>query len=311
MAFSEYKKKSILELLKLWGHKIDYNPSGGYITNSPFARDTNPSCVIYDTNTFYCWSTGRCGDIIDLIRFKEGISLASAIKELETIYKQLPNAEDTAKTASILTRTSRFDYKTHINTRESEVKAIIEYANKRSIRSGFLPGFYNRYDHRDNSYARVPSLMFLHQDINLNITGAKFRNITDESPRFSARGSLGYYILPINGGNSYAKPVCYLVESETSANSLWMFLRATKEAGAVISMGGVARPPREIPPLYRDMEQRLIIDYDGSEELYNQRLAKYSHLGCKPIKMILPKGEDINSLYVHNKMYLITHLLNQ
>ncbi len=60
---------------------------------------------------------------------------------------------------------------------------------------------------------------------------------------------------------------------------------------------------------YRELKKKLIIDYDGNEELYQQRLKLYEGLGAEPIKLILPKGEDINSLYCKKQMWLIEHML--
>ena len=57
------------------------------------------------------------------------------------------------------------------------------------------------------------------------------------------------------------------------------------------------------------MKIKLIIDYDGNETLYEERFKLYAHLNPEPIRLILAKGEDINSLYNLNKMYVIENLL--
>jgi len=65
-----------------------------------------------------------------------------------------------------------------------------------------------------------------------------------------------------------------------------------------------------LPDRYKDIDdKRLIIDYDGSEEKFQERIKKYEHLGMKVVKIPLPKGEDINSLHVENKLYTINNLI--
>jgi hypothetical protein len=66
---------------------------------------------------------------------------------------------------------------------------------------------------------------------------------------------------------------------------------------------------KELPEHLQNSKIKLIVDFDGNEKLYQERLRLYKDLGAEPIKLILPKGEDINSLFVKKQMYLIEHLL--
>ena len=64
-----------------------------------------------------------------------------------------------------------------------------------------------------------------------------------------------------------------------------------------------------IPKKYDAYERYVIIDYDNDEKLYKNRIETYENL-AKPIKMILPKGEDINSLYNSaSKKHLLFNLI--
>ena len=74
----------------------------------------------------------------------------------------------------------------------------------------------------------------------------------------------------------------------------------------VVSYGGVAAVPKELP---FDMPTKIIIDFDGNEKLYEERLELYGHLRGVPIKMMLPKGEDLNSLWVKNKIQIVNKLI--
>jgi hypothetical protein len=128
--------------------------------------------------------------------------------------------------------------------------------------------------------------------------------------RFTSRGRLGWYILENIISGTYELPTLFIAESETSANSLWEHLKTLGKSCVVLSAGSVgATPP--IPVKYSKLvDKRLIIDYDGDEDKYNERLINYKvYENIKPIKVILPKGEDLNSLYASGKINLINNLL--
>lgn len=311
------KDISIIDYLEKRGFKFKAAGGGKHFCSSPFSRDTNWSFCVYPTNTYFDWSTGHGGNIISLHSRLMGLSFSDAINDLtanNTYEKYKPNYKQYKQSKDFF---KDFDYKKYINTNATEVEEIQTYAASRRITSGYLPGvFFTREQDKKGHewWVRNPSMMFLHQDENGNICGAKFRKIRnqtpkDQSPRFSARGSLELYVLENHNLLGPKKTNLYFVESETSANALWSFLKDRGVSAVVASSGGVSSPPKRLPERYKDLPVKLIIDYDGDEELYQKRLRLYKHLNAQPIKMILPKGEDINSLYCQDKMYLIEHLL--
>ncbi len=305
------KDYSILHYLETQGVQVKFC-GAFYLCSSPFSRDSNWSCAIYDTNSYYCWSTGKHGDIIDLVAHYNNCSLGKAMRLLENVLKLRKHSPDDFKQKRNVSKYN-FKYLDFLNRDEEEVKAIFNYAKSRRISTGFLPGWYSASVTSESDVlhtVRRPAIMFLHVDENLMVTGAKFRNVDNSlSPRFSARGLLGFYILETNIEKEYGKKEIWLCESETSANSLYEYFLEINKGAVVISMGGVSSAPKRLPFVFDGLSINLIIDYDGNEVDYNKRLEPYEHLGARPIKLILPKGEDINSLYIKNKMYLIEHLL--
>jgi hypothetical protein len=308
LTLDEAKAISIKDYLESRGIKVE-NAGRKWFCSSPFSRDTNWSFVIYPNNTFYCWSTGKAGDIIKLVQLLEGVEFRQALQHLsngsypkyEVNYKKFKDDDDFWK---------NFDIERYKNKNEDEIKAIISYGQNRSICDGYSPGVYFTRDFETRTWVRNPAMMFTHVDKDLNICGAKFRNINGNNhPRFTTRGRLGFYILDTEIPETFKKRRLWICESETSSNSLWQYFKNNNRPETIISMGGVASAPKELPIVYDNREKLLIIDYDGSEELYQERLKRYEHLNVKPIKLILPKGEDINSLYHKGHMWLIENLL--
>lgn len=293
-----------------------------YFCSSPFSSDRNWSFCVYPTNTYFDWSTGHGGSIIDLHGRMRGISGQEAYKELisgikyET-YKADFKEDERPQPQQI----KSFDYKKYLNTRPEECAQIKAYAASRGITEGFECGvFFSRKRDSESErlsnkklggiWVRNPSMMFVHVDKDLKPCGAKFRKIKNEEPRFSARGTLGLYIQAnLDTFLALQSPVLYVVEGEANANSLINILKSLNKVGIALSAGGVSSTSRHIPEVYQHFPRKLIIDFDGDETLYQERLKLYEDLKAEPIKLILPKGEDINSLYVKNKMYLIEHLL--
>lgn len=311
MTFKEKKQlakdKDIVEYLNFSGISTEQH-GAKHFASSPFSRDSNWSFCIYPSNTYFDWSTGYHGDIIDLVKRMESVSFVEAVDKLIendiSIYKPNYKAQRATK------RDVPFDYSKYINNSKNEIKLIDDYANGRAITDGYYHGVF--FTRNDGKWVRHPALMFLHCDVDLQPSGVKFRKVIESSdedgdngPRFSARGHQGLYILENIIEDSFESPVVYLVESETSANSLWEYTKRLNKSCVVISFGGVSSAPKNIPDKYREYELKIIIDYDGNEDLYNERLKNYSHLNGEPIKLILPKGEDINSLYCKNKINLI------
>ena len=288
-----------------------------YFASSPFSRDSNWSFVIYPTNTYFDFSTGHGGNILNLVSRLSNVSLSDAAKILKAGIKHEKYKPNYKKVKEELYKEVEFNIERYISTNKEEIEKINAYAKSRGITEGYFPGvFFTRKLVSDSSgkWIRNPALGFLHVDKNLKPCGAKFRKIvqgtpTDQSPRFSARGNLGFYIMHPSGDS--VPNVLYIVESESSANSLNSYLSRIQLPAVVVSRGGVSSAPKlsDLPEQLQKLPKKLIIDYDGNEELYQQRLQLYKDLDAQPIKLILPKGEDINSLYCKGEMWKIEQML--
>jgi hypothetical protein len=304
---NEVKQISILDYLSSRGFNIESKGSK-LVCKSPFNRDTNWSCVIYPhTNSFYDWSAGFGGSIIDLVMAMDRCSVKDAIESLAqgNFQKYTPNY----KSSKAITK-KQFEYTRYLTTDPEEIKAIHAYAQSRKILGGFEYGVF--FVHDNGSFQRKPSVMFLHRNAENQVVGAKFRDICpkDSSNRFSSRGEMQYYILEYVDIENFGPPTLYVVEGEANANSLWQYCQDIRKNAVVISFGGVGNLPASLPTKYLDIkDKRLIIDYDGSEDVYKERIEKYSDYGLNPLKLILDKGRDINSLYINNEMNLIKHLI--
>ena len=152
-------------------------------------------------------------------------------------------------------------------------------------------------------------MLFPHRDEKGMIIGFKARIVFTDKDRFTARGRLSFYSLKTRNG--FGKERLYVVESETSANSLYNFLEEINVNATVLCFGGVNQAHQiKIPDKFCNLFPRFtLIDYDGDEELYQERIEKFSHLNSKDIKIKLSKGEDLNSLYMSGEMYKYTRQL--
>ena len=305
VSLEEIRSIDLVEFLTSRG--IPSKPQDGnrIMFRSPFCRDTNYSlCVYTHTNSFYDWSQGFGGSIIDLVMAMDNLSISGAANYLkqgkfESYKKNFKEAKRIQK---------NFEYTRYLTTDEQELEAIREYSLSRGWTNGYESGVF--YILEDSEWTRVPSVMFLHRDENNKICGAKFRKINDSQPRFSARGRMAFYILESVSNENYGPPTLYVVEGEGNANSLWQYLTQMKQNCVVISFGGVGSLPDKLPEKYQNIkDKKLIIDFDGDEELFSKRICLYSSYDLKPIKLCLAKGEDINSLYLNNQMKLIDKLL--
>lgn len=297
------KSKSILNYLNWNGINIQQK-GNKHFCSSPFASDREPSFCIYPNNTFYDFSTGIGGDIIDLVRKLENKTFQEAVDSL------INGNNGTAKIIRSISQPKKrpFVLKTYLLTDEEAKQPIIKYANSRGITKAFACGKY--FEMVDEKWIERHALAFIHVDEELNPCGIKFRRIDPNAkPRFSARGTLKFYILNNMIEDSFDDLIVYIVESETSANSFWEYLRMLKKNAVVISFGGVNSVPEKLPEPFEGVRRKLIIDYDGNEEKYLDRISKYEHLNVEPVKLMLDKGEDLNSLFVKNKMYLINNLI--
>jgi len=231
-----------------------------------------------------------------------GVSFRGAV--LEIIGKS-NLAWEPRRYEKIKKKVKKFNINNYINHNEEEIALTKEYAESRGITEGYYAGFYSLEE--DDGWVKVPAMMFPHRDSTMHITGAKFRNLNNNGKtRFMSRGTAGFYILKNLVEDSFAEPILYLVESETSANSLHMYFKSIDHNAIVISYGGVNQFPEKVP---FEMPLKVIIDFDGDEQKYNKRIKLYEHLGGTPVKLVLPKGEDLNSLWVKNKIHVINKLI--
>lgn len=256
-----------------------------WFTTSPFnPQDSDPSFAIFPDGGWYCFSTSQGGNTKRLAQL---LNLPTTGLPEWTPDKGKPQKPWTEVPS----------YYLDVTTQQQE--DIHFYANSRGITRGYTPAVY--YSKNEP----VPALMFLHSD-GFTITGANFRDIWPGGRRYTMRGALNFYIL--ENVLSYP-PTLYMVEGEINANSLWEYCCKTERSVVVLSTGSVTRIPTSLPEKYQGLEGYLIVDYDGDENKWKKRIEKYAHLKLSPIKLCLPKGEDLNSLWIRGKMYLIDNLL--
>lgn len=293
------RSKSIVDYLTYQGVKFR-KVGNKMLCSSPFSNDSSWSFYVYPDNTFFDFSTGKGGDVIRLVSSLEGL------KKHETIYKLVNGRTSYLKLASTIKveqEKKQFKLEKFLVEDEDEKKLIDKYANSRGITTGYTHTFHFAGGEKNLAMG------FLHRDENLDITGVKMRNIEETNGRFSARGSLNFYILENIIEDSYQDLVLFLVESESSANSLYMYCKQIGYNSVVVSTGGVSKVPSKVPDKYSNCTLKIIIDYDGNEQLYNERINLYTHLNGVDVKLKLNKGEDINYLYNNNKLNLYEQLI--
>jgi len=282
--------------------------------SSPFSNDSDPSFVVYPSNSYYDYSTGEYGDAISLVMKLENIDFTDALNMLNnddnikfTHPSRLPKLQTKYR--------KKFDLNKYLTKDKAEQKAIRKYAHSRGITDNYFFGRFftveGRYDEETPAFLSHPSIGFRHVDYDLNTIGMKFRVLPGDTyrDRFSARGKLGIYVCENILSDSYSDTILYIVESESSANSLWMYCKENNINAVVISGGGVTFPPKFIPKIYEKYKRKIIIDYDGSDLKYQKRCKMYERFNGEYIKLILPKGEDINSLFAKGKVGLIKNLI--
>lgn len=295
------KQISIKEYLERQGYT--FTGRRPLFCKSPFSTDSTWSLAYYEaTNSFYDWSVGFGGSIIDLVVAMEGTTISGACKILEDS-KSLHRVTIDATPV----KSKPFEYTQYLTQDPDEVRQITQYARSRKLINGYeacrYPVFHN------NKWITVPAIGFLHRDYEGAIVGIKLRSIKDEHGRFSARGKMMFYILEYIDLENFGPPTLYVVEGESNANSLWQYCKEIRKNCIVISFGSVSTLPPTLPNKFNIKDKKLIIDFDGNEELFNQRVALYDKYNLTPIKLFLKKGEDINSLYISDELNLINKLL--
>jgi hypothetical protein len=309
----EVKKISIKQFLERIGISVTRKRKY-FVARSPLSEDRDPSFTIYPENTFYDWSTGIGGTIIDLVMslyrvtFKEAIKILEndSVKDLKITKQELPPI-----------RKQKFNIEMYYSKNATNHKLVRQYMEGRRITFDECNAGNYFVKHGHNWKANL-SLMFYHRDEFGNICGAKFRNIndndkSDQNTRWTSRGRLFYYTLE-HITNPGITPAVFITESETSSNSLFNYLKELgKRNFVILSFGGVNSAPNILPLKYEwiNKNRYVLIDYDGDEILYTKRIKALEHLCSRDIKLVLPKGEDINSLWMADKMSRYDNLFNK
>lgn len=312
MKLSDIKKIDLVEFLTT-NYGLQFEERGlKRFCSSPFNRhDKTPSfCVFTNTNSFYDFSVGFGGTIIDFVKNKEGVGL------LETINLIKNNNPDNYSKVDLEIQSAPkppipFRITDHLTASLSEKAQIRRYALSRKIKHHFVCGFF--YERIDSDFIRRLAMGFvLYDDLN-NITGIKLRNISNSGDRFRLRGNLGVYRLDYILEDSFQEPAIYVIEGESNANSLWEFLKLSNRSSVVLCYGASTTPPKNLPIDLQHIEKRnLIIDRDEnklSKEQYEEKLEHYKHLNCEIVTLHLNRGEDINQLFILNKFNILNTLL--
>lgn len=270
--------QTIQEFLSYSGLEPQVKRSSYELYLSPLSNEKTPSFAVYkNSNRFKCFSTGASGDIYDLIMKLKGCNFKEA-KEYTGGVIIHRDCSEKKKEVRV------FDINNYLEYSED----VINYAHSRRIYEGFETAKVWLGD------KNVPVLCFTHTDGDGKIVGAKFRNIDslEKKHRYTSRGTLMYYILEYRPKDG---PVFIFSESETSSNALYSHLKQEDVPCVVCSFGGVSSR-LQAPVKYDYIKRRyVIIDYDGNEELYQQRLEFFKDY--QDIKLELPKGEDLSSLW--------------
>jgi len=290
---------SIVAYLQARGYKFTKDRKG-YWCSSPFSKDSNPSFLVDHNNKWKDFSSGKGG------RKSGAVSLAfeldGNVNTLRTIENKFIQTEKVQPSGEPFANKIPDKY---LNISQDERQMIVNYAASRGIKNGILHGVY--FTKHGENWVRHLSIVYPHIS-DAGVIGAKFRNISGvKKDRFRVRGQLGFYILE-NNVESFDRKL-YVVEGEGNANSLWEYCKLTNRNAVVLSTGAVSSIPSKIPDKYKDREGHLLIDYDGNEQVWLDRVKAYEHLKLIPVKLVLPKGEDVNSLFVSNQLHLIDNLL--
>jgi hypothetical protein len=289
----------------LLGHPVSREVLGGQVKkySSPFSSDSDPSFTIFPGNSYYDFANGTGGDVITLKMKLGNLSFMEAVNEL------IGNISTPLPTVPAKGKNKEFKLQSYLTLNKEEQVNIEMYAKSRKIFAGYEAGLF--YTKDKGNWVRHPGMLFVHRDEQLNAIGAKIRVLPGDTynDRFTARGKLGVYVLEHILVDHYSEPTLYIVEGESTANSLWEFCKSQNISAVVLSGGGVASPPKFIPDAYEKYRRRIIIDYDGDKEKYAERCKLYEHLEGEHIKLVLPKGEDVNSLWAKGKADLLLNLI--
>lgn len=297
--YKEASRVTISGYLESRGGVVERKLRDGHMFfSSPFSSERTPSFQVSPNDeAWYDFSSGKSGGIIKLVMEIESCTGREAIDSL--LRKSSLQREVRRPKLVKEIKKKPFDLKKYGKIRNKEREDVRRYANNRCIYGNYTPvSFWRREEMRP---VKRSGIGFPLENNEGEIVGLKIRNIED-GDRWSHRGGRGLYILDSVKSRDGSARV-FISESETSSVSLYQFLKEFTNNFVVICIGSIGTNVA-LPDRYQHLKRRYIyIDYDGDEDLWKERLEGYSHLKAEPIKLALPKGEDINSLYCSNKLY--------
>lgn len=132
------------------------------------------SCKIYPTNTFYRFSSGRGGSIIDFISEFENVDISEAIQKAKEYYYQY-NPEELKLDSATKTKSSTSEIE--LPAKGMNNKKVINYLSKRGINGDVIDQYLKR--------------KMLYQDENQNCV---FVGYYDKKPMYATRrGTMGNF----------------------------------------------------------------------------------------------------------------------
>ena len=301
---TEAKGKDIIEFLEMRGSTFKRR-AGAMVCSSPFSSDTTPSFYVYPENRYKCYSTGRWGDIVNLVQELLGMGFGDAIRHLNA--DNVPKFE-AQKYAKYIKKRKPFVLDNFIVNNLKESLQIDKYAKSRRITNNYERCFYYVFNEVTNEFDRKLAVGFVHVNTDGEIVGCKMRNIDKDDPaRFTMRGRIGIYMIDVS---TLDMPKLFVCEGEANACSLAEFFKENDYSAIVVSLGGVGSifALHDIHQ-FNSMEKFIIIDWDGDEELYKERLEMYKDIKGEEINLKLDKGVDINSLYIDKDYVTLRKLL--
>lgn len=283
---------------------------------SPFNEEKTPSFCLYESkNRFIDYSSGNKGDIVDFITEYDNLSFPDALHSLFKGSLMPINAKIKKEPKRVNTFKEK-DLEKWITSDPKECNLIKKYAESRGIKCNYVPCKFYHIDHDNPSKGFLDelSLGFIHYNEEDEICGIKFRFISPKTKqRFSSRGQLRFHHLPSIDIDPSKIDLLFITESETSSNSLYEIL---SECGCVnnfhiLCIGGSWDIPNRLPEGFENIKtKKIIIDYDGGKNNYDQKILELSKFG-EEIRLPFDKGEDINYLYVNGRKNEILAILRE
>ena len=312
MEINEIKNHlSILTVLS----KHNLKPNKNNLLKCPFHEDKTASLQIYPkTNSFYCFSCGKTGDVIDFIMFYENITKHEAILKAKSM---IPAAqvETPQPNKTTMQPIQQPDYEElFLQFKQSLLRSTKaqEYLKERSLENfkelGYNSGkFYNKLKH---------CIIFPLKDQNGNITSLYGRRIT-ESGGYNVEYGKHYYTenrtglypcYPINhrslgeGGQTKETEILIITEAIIDAATLLQVPEITSEF-TILSAYGTNGLTKEHKNAIKELKnlKEIIFFFDG-DQAGKEGITKYAEelkgLNCNITAVPTPDGDDVNSLFV-------------